>query len=137
MRGFQTFALSKPIFSFLFLTLDLGLFGLFFTVRKHLTEMPIRSPSRYGIAALYPNMIHESFGSFSLSKHRKLKLDLKAESQKGQAELSQAASAGQLLASYLWQEQALVLIGTWTCLRKRHKTRGMKRHLRTQAFHPG
>lgn len=74
--------------------------------------MSIRSLSRYGIAGLDPNMIYVSFGSFSPSKHRKLKLELKAESQKGQAELSQAASAGQLLASYLWQEQALVLIDT-------------------------
>lgn len=74
--------------------------------------MSIRSLSRYGIAGLDPNTIHVSFGSFSPSKHRKLKLELKAESQKGQAELSQAASAGQLLASYLWQEQALVLIDT-------------------------
>lgn len=62
-------------------------------------------------------MIHVSFGSFSPSKHKKLKL-LKAELQKGQAELSQAARAGQLLASYLWQEQALVLIDTWTRLRR-------------------
>lgn len=62
-------------------------------------------------------MIHVSFSSFSPSKHKKLKL-LKAELQKGQAELSQAARAGQLLASYLWQEQALVLIDTWTRLRR-------------------
>lgn len=37
-----------------------------------------------------------SFVLFSPSKHRKLKLELKAESQEGQAELSQAASAGHL-----------------------------------------
>lgn len=77
-----------------------------------------------------------SFVLFSPTKHRKLKLELKAESQEGQAELSQAASIDQLIASYLQQAQPLVLTDTWTCLGKRCKTRGVKRHLRTQAFHP-
>lgn len=35
-------------------------------------------------SGLDPNMIHVSFGSFPPSKQRKLKLELKAESQKGQ-----------------------------------------------------
>lgn len=78
----------------------------------------VRSLSRETIFSLDPNMIHISFGSFSPSKQKKLKLDWKAESQNGQAELWQAASAGHLLASYLWQEQAPVVTGTWTCLRR-------------------
>lgn len=47
----------------------------------------VRSLSRETIFSLDPNMIHISFGSFSPSKQKKLKLDWKAESQNGQAEL--------------------------------------------------
>lgn len=126
------------VFHSLFLTLDSRLFGFVFGVFLYCqeTEMLIRSLYRYDISGLDLNTTHISFGLFSPSKHRKLKLELKAESQEGQAELSQAAIAGQLLASYLQQERPLVLTDTWTCLRKRRKTRGMNRHLRTQAFHP-
>lgn len=50
--------------------------------------MLIRSLYRYDISGLDLSTTHIIFGLFSLSKHRKLKLELKAESQEGQAELS-------------------------------------------------
>jgi len=90
----------------------------FIIVRKWVFLIATRSLSRETMFSLDSNMIYVSFGSFSPSKQKKLQLDLKAESQNGQAELWQAASACQLLASYLWQEQAPVMTGTWTCLRR-------------------